>query len=156
MKKLLTVFAALGLAFSVFTTPILAQGSTPDPAASNTTSSATTTAPDTYRGIIPASKKPTTEINCNSATDLGEKIHCGTVTLNDFPLLIIYLIQWVLTIAGGIAVIMIMIGGFQYMLGGVTDDKERGKKTLIYAISGLVVAFMAWWIVELIQVWLTS
>ena len=113
-----------------------------------------------YRGIIPAAEVPNTQIQCDTITasseDIGAKIHCGKVTLNDFPILVVYLIQWILTLAGGIAVIMIMVGGFQYMLGGVTDDKERGKKTLIYALGGLVVAFMAWWIVELIQVWITS
>jgi len=88
--------------------------------------------------------------------DLGARIHCGSVTLNDIPLLIVTLIQWVLSLAGGIAVIMIMIGGFQYMAGGVTDDKEKGKKTIIYAVAGLIVAFFAWWIVELIQVWMTQ
>jgi len=112
-----------------------------------------------YRGIIPAADTPNAEIDCQSvsaSSQLGEKIHCGKVSLNDFPELIVYLIQWILTLAGSVAVIMIMIGAFQYMFGGVTDDKERGKKTLIYAIGGLIVAFMAWWIVELVQVWITS
>lgn len=157
MKKFMTFIGAASLAFIMVITPISAQD--------------TNAGSNGYRGIIPTSTTSTNGnagIDCNItnqgvevmnpdiANDIGAKIHCGYVSLNDFPLLVIYLIQWVLTIAGGIAVIMIMIGGFQYMLGGVTDDKERGKKTLIYAITGLVVAFMAWWIVELIQVWLTS
>ncbi len=88
--------------------------------------------------------------------DLGSKIYCGTVSLNDIPALIVYLIQWLMTLVGGICVIMIMIGGVQYMIGGVTDDKEQGKKTVIYALGGLIVAMFAWIIVELVQVWLTS
>jgi len=110
------------------------------------------------QGVIPATEKAggNQAIDCDNPVDLAERIHCGSVSLNDFPELLVYLIQWVLTLAGSIAVIMIMVGAFQYMFGGLTDDKERGKKTLIYAIGGLIVAFMAWWIVELVQVWITS
>lgn len=88
--------------------------------------------------------------------DIGAKIYCGTVSLNDIPQLIVYLIQWLMTLVGGICVIMIMIGGVQYMIGGVTDDKEQGKKTVIYALGGLITSMFAWIIVELIQVWLTA
>ena len=132
MKKISIILGSAFLAFSLTMAPAFAQG------------------------IIPKAEAPYGEVDCDSVSDIGGKIQCGTVSLNDVPILIIYLIQWVLTLAGSIAVIMIMVGAFQYMLGGVTDDKERGKKTLIYAIGGLVVAFMAWWIVELVQVWITS
>lgn len=138
MKKISLLFGSALMVLSVFITPVLAQG------------------------IIPPTNNhdSNVEIDCGKieadSEDIGAKIHCGKVTLNDFPVLIIYLIQWILTLAGSISVIMIMVGAFQYMLGGVTDDKERGKKTLIYAIGGLIVAFMAWWIVELVQVWITS
>lgn len=86
----------------------------------------------------------------------GMDIKNGQVHLIHIPALIMYWIQILLQVAGGFAVIMIMVGGVQYMIGSVSNDKEQGKKTLTYALGGLVLAFMAWWIVELIQVWITS
>jgi len=86
----------------------------------------------------------------------GMSIASGHVHMVHFPALILYWIQVLLSIAGGCAVIMVMVGGVQYMIGTVSNDNERGKKTITYALGGLVVAFFAWWIVELIQVWITS
>lgn len=157
MKKFAIIFGSGLLAFMLAMSPVLAQETDGDGSADPSAATETTATPS-YRGIIPASGTSggNASIDCDSPSDLGAKIHCGKVTLDDFPAMIVYLIQWILTLAGGIAVIMIMVGGFQYMLGGLTDDKERGKKTLIYALGGLVVSFMAWWIVELVQVWITS
>lgn len=86
----------------------------------------------------------------------GMDIATGRVHMVHLPALVMYWIQILLQIAGGFAVIMIMVGGVQYMIGTISNNKEQGKNTLIYAISGLILAFFAWWIVELIQVWLTS
>lgn len=80
----------------------------------------------------------------------------GDVHLKHVPGLVAYWIQILLQLAGSFAVIMIMVGAVQYMIGSVSNDKEQGKKTLIYALTGLVVAFFAWWIVELLMVWMTS
>ena len=153
MKKIIGLALGCAFVFSNFASTVTAQGIIPETTTYDSNDQIVCqipsgdTAPD---GRILYKPNPAIE------KDIGAKIFCGSVTLNDFPALIVYLIQWVLTLAGSIAVIMVMIGGFQYMLGGVTDDKERGKKTIIYALGGLVVAFMAWWIVELIQVWITS
>lgn len=86
----------------------------------------------------------------------GMSIASGHVHMIHIPALVLYWIQIILSIAGGCAVVMVMVGGVQYMIGSVSNDKERGKKTITYAIGGLAVAFFAWWIVELIQVWITS
>jgi len=80
----------------------------------------------------------------------------GDVDMVHLPALVLYWIQVLLSVAGGFAVVMVMVGGVQYMIGSVSNDKEQGKKTITYAIGGLVLAFFAWWIVELIQVWMTS
>lgn len=86
----------------------------------------------------------------------GMNIANGDVHMVHLPALVLYWIQVLLSIAGGLAVVMVMVGGVQYMIGSVSNDKEQGKKTIIYAIGGLVLAFFAWWIVELIQVWMTA
>ena len=86
----------------------------------------------------------------------GMNIANGDVHMVHLPALVLYWIQVLLSVAGGFAVVMVMVGGVQYMIGSVSNDKEQGKKTITYAIGGLALAFFAWWIVELIQVWMTS
>ncbi len=86
----------------------------------------------------------------------GMSITEGQVHMVHLPALVLYWVQVVLSVAGGFAVVMIMVGGVQYMIGSVSNDKEQGKKTITYAVAGLVVAYFAWWIVELIQVWITA
>jgi hypothetical protein len=58
--------------------------------------------------------------------------------------------------AGGIAVLFIMIGGYRYMASGGNEEMaSTGKKTLIYAIIGLVVIIMATAIVNIVMDLLT-
>lgn len=54
------------------------------------------------------------------------------------------LMGYLKSIAGFIAVIFIIIGGIMYMISaGDKDMMERGKKTLLYAISGLAIVIAA-------------
>jgi len=97
------------------------------------------------KGILPAKGDP-----------LYEKVKEGTIELSDIPLFILQWIDYLTYLAGSIAVIMIIVGGYQYMIGSITDDKERGKKTLMYALVGVAVTFSAWILVNWIQTWITS
>ena len=72
------------------------------------------------------------------------------------PFFVTYLIQFLLQIAGLIAVLFIVFGGFKYVTGGLIEDKESGKKAVIHAIIGLLVALSAWIVVNFIQMALTS
>ncbi len=90
------------------------------------------------------------------AGGLGNTIQNGNASLNLIPQLVIYWIQWILSMAGGLAVIMVMFGGYQYIIGGSTSSKEGGMRTIIWALGGLFVSFFAWWLIELIQVWMTT
>ncbi len=76
--------------------------------------------------------------------------------LYDIPCYATYLIEVLVYFAGGIAVLFVVIGGYQYMIGGITEDKEAGKKTLLYALGGFALAVLAWTIVNIVQVFLTS
>ena len=87
---------------------------------------------------------------------LGCALQSGKIRLFMIPFFITYLIQFLLQIAGLIAVLFVVYGGFQYVKGGVSEDKDSGKKTLTHALIGLVVALSAWMIVNFIQVALTS
>ncbi|MFA6457971.1 MAG: pilin [Patescibacteria group bacterium] len=88
--------------------------------------------------------------------DLVEKFRTGKFELYDLPAYIIYLIDFLIYIAGGIAVLFVVIGGYKYMIGGMVDDKEAGKKTIAFALTGFAVSVLAWVIVNFVQVWLTS
>jgi len=46
--------------------------------------------------------------------------------------------------ASGVAVLMLIIGGIQYM-----NNPEQGKKTLTAAIIGLIIVILAWSIVNI-------
>lgn len=105
------------------------------------------------KGIIPAADPNDPESN---QSQFAQKVADGTLELNDLPLVIIYWIDWLTWLAGSIAVIFLIIGGYQYIFGGLTDDKENGKKTFLYAVSGLIVVFFSWIAINLIQGWLTS
>jgi type IV secretory pathway VirB2 component (pilin) len=99
------------------------------------------------QGLIPESKE---------SGDLGDRIQRGEAGLNDIPLILLQMIDVLTKLAGTIAVIFIIYAGFQMILSGITEDKAAAKSTLTYAVAGLVVTFMAWVIVNLIQVQLTS
>lgn len=99
------------------------------------------------KGIIP---------RCIEKGDLGCRIRDGQVNMGDLALLIVHLIDLLTIFAGSLAVIMIMWAGFQMMVGEIAGTKEQAKTTMMWAIIGLVVSFLAWVIVNLIQTQLTG
>ncbi len=113
-----------------------------------------------FRGIIPAPDPTQTQIDPSTNEviniSLGAKIQNGTVSLSDIPLVLIYFIDILTKIAGTLAVIFLMYGGFQLMFAGATEDKQAAKSTVKWAIIGLIVTFLAWVIVNFIQTQLTS
>ena len=57
----------------------------------------------------------------------------------------------ILYIVGIIAVIMLIIGGIKYVIsGGVAKKVTDAKNTVLYAIIGLVIAFLAFAIVNFV------
>jgi hypothetical protein len=66
--------------------------------------------------------------------------------------LAVNIIQFVLAISGMAAVLFIVVGGFQYILGGASpDNAKKGKQTLLYAVLGLVIVLLAYTIVAVVQ-----
>ncbi|MEI8072929.1 MAG: pilin [Candidatus Saccharibacteria bacterium] len=71
----------------------------------------------------------------STATNLADQIKTVTNTL--------------LYVLGIIAVIMIIVGGLRYALSGGNENATRGAKdTILYAVIGLVVASLAFAIVN--------
>lgn len=54
-------------------------------------------------------------------------------------------------VIGALAVIFIIIGGFQYVLsGGDPGNTNRAKETILYAIIGLIVSLLAFTVVDFV------
>jgi len=61
--------------------------------------------------------------------------------------------NWLLGFVGLIAVLMLIWGGFLYLTSAGDDSKaENGKKTISYALIGLLVAGFAYAIVKVVVV----
>ncbi len=66
--------------------------------------------------------------------------------------LILRVIQILLAIAGLVAVIFLIVGGFRYIIaGGNEETAETAKKTIINAIIGIVIIILAFVIVRVIS-----
>ncbi|KKU80015.1 MAG: hypothetical protein UY05_C0016G0002 [Candidatus Peregrinibacteria bacterium GW2011_GWA2_47_7] len=58
---------------------------------------------------------------------------------------IVNIINFVLSFLGLLAVIMIIYGGFLYVTaGGVEEQSTKGKKSLQYAVIGILIVLMSW------------
>lgn len=79
---------------------------------------------------------------------LGCAIKTGRVSMWMIPFFVKYLIQFAISIAGLVAVGAIIIGGYFYLFSGLDNDKERGKKAIMYGLLGFIVVLLAWTIVN--------
>lgn len=95
---------------------------------------------------------------CTGSKDelLGCAIKTGGVTLGMIPYFISYITNFFLAIIGLVCVLFIVIGGYFYIYGGLSENKEKGKKTIMHALMGLGVASLAWVIVNIIMAAVTS
>ncbi len=58
------------------------------------------------------------------------------------------IINMILALVGFIAVLFLIIGGFQYITAsGNPDQLESAKKTIMYSIIGIVIVVISWAIV---------
>ncbi len=57
---------------------------------------------------------------------LGCAIQTGNIHLWMLPYYITYIIEFLMNIAGLISVLFVIIGGYLYAWGGLTEDKEKG------------------------------
>jgi hypothetical protein len=68
-----------------------------------------------------------------------------------FAKIIPFLISWTINLAMGLAVIMIIIGGYLYLTAyGDEEQRQRGTRTLYYSLIGLIIAMTAYGIVGII------
>ena len=75
----------------------------------------------------------------------------GVPTLSCLPPLITGFINWAIIFAGIVAIIIIIYGGYKYInSGGDPKQADIARKTLIYAVFGLLFIFMSFFIVRAI------
>jgi predicted small integral membrane protein len=71
--------------------------------------------------------------------------------LSDLPPLLASLIYWLLLFSGTVAVIIILISGIRFILsGGEAKTVETAKKSMTYAILGLLLVFFSFLILNFI------
>ena len=87
----------------------------------------------------------------------GEVLPGGNLYQSDikssaiFSKIIPFVIKYLVGLAAALAVIALMIGGYQYLTAyGDTSKHQKATKTLTWAIIGLVLSIMAYGIVTLI------
>lgn len=74
------------------------------------------------------------------------------LTFDDIASYISYAIDVLLAVAGAVAVVYLIIGGYRYITAmGNEDQMKTAKTTMIWAVLGLVIVVCAWLIVN--EIW---
>lgn len=92
----------------------------------------------------------------NEMNLLGCGIKTGRISLAMVPYFIKYFINYLLSIIGIVSVLFIVLGGYFYIWGGITEKKEKGKQFITHALMGLGIASLAWIIVNAVMAIFTS
>lgn len=72
------------------------------------------------------------------------------VHLDDIPAMLRSIIDFLMGIAGTIAVIFIIVGAYKILFGSLSLDKQKGRETIIAALGGFALAALSWFIIKLI------
>ncbi|MFC1810905.1 hypothetical protein ACFLZH_05375 [Patescibacteria group bacterium] len=78
-------------------------------------------------------------------------IKFGKIKFWMIPFYIVYFIEFVIGISGLVAVLFLVVGGFQLIMSGASEGQEKAKNTIKYALMGMVVVLVAWVLVNLVQ-----
>lgn len=101
--------------------------------------------------LTPTVSAATSAVNPTDAINTGVEAAGGTATKDDLPKLIQTIVNVLLFIAGAIAVVMIILGGIRYVTSnGAQDQVKAAKDTILYSVVGLIVALLAFAIVQFV------
>ncbi len=95
-------------------------------------------------------------ISFDQSTILSCAIKSGKIKYWMLGFLIKDIIDFMVRVGALLSVLMIIVGGYYYMTGSLSDDKEKGKNTIQYAIIGLVISLLSWTVANLILLLVTS
>lgn len=120
---------------------------TPTPTPSPTSGTTTTTTGGTCE----------TGFKNNNGICVPDYFKTGVASSTTIGTLATLIIRVLLTLSGMVAVVLIIIGGFQFILSrGNEEAATKGKKTLTYAVIGLIVVIMSFVIVSVVTGTLTN
>lgn len=72
------------------------------------------------------------------------KTDLGTILANGIDALLVF--------AGAVAVLFLIIGGFRYVVSAGNEQQvESAKKTVLYAVLGLIVIFVAFVLIKVVE-----
>ncbi len=77
-----------------------------------------------------------------------KKFQTGLFNLDDVLVYIKYIIELLIVTVSFVSVIFVIIGGYNYLLSFVIEDKESGKNTITNALIGLSVSILSWVIIN--------
>ncbi len=101
----------------------------------------------------PPTLLPTEDANIGGRGDvcqgLATMIKSGKIGTRNLPCFVKFFTQTLIGIAGSLAVVFVMIGGYKYVIPG-DEKKDEAKKTITYALIGLAVSLLAWVIIDLV------
>jgi len=153
MKK---IFSSFILAFVLFSTSL------PVFAASGTVLPSTEKSVDDCKAVMAKiQQKPSVERkeifgddkNLDDGSSANDILACGIRTgdihLWMIPYYIRYVLEFIIGIAGLVAVGGIVYGGYLYLFAGVSDDKDKGKKSIMYGVAGMIITLVAWAVVNI-------
>jgi hypothetical protein len=92
------------------------------------------------------------QVDSIDCTGLGLGLKCSKTDNKDSLLGYAHnIINFGLSLVGLVAVVFIIIGGVRYIISrGEEEEAEKGKKTVIYAIIGLILIGLAYAIVKFV------
>lgn len=82
----------------------------------------------------------------------GVHVVGNVATIKGFEWIFQNIVASILSLAGIVLFIMLVIGGFKYLTSAGNPESAAGaQKTITYAIAGIVIVAMAFWILVLVQ-----
>lgn len=82
--------------------------------------------------------------------DEGKKLREWNIHIDDIPVMIKNATDFLMWIAGTIAIIFVIIWAYKILFGSLEQDKTKWRDTIIMALWGFALASLAWFIVKLI------
>lgn len=85
----------------------------------------------------------------NVSQSVRDASGCSDGKVKPLPDVVIYIINIAIGLSSLVAVIFIIVGGFNYMTStGESTKIEKAKKTIIHAVIGLIICILAFAIVN--------
>jgi len=83
---------------------------------------------------------------------MGEGEAAGVPKIQGIEVVVARILRIIVPLAGVILLAMIVAGGLQYITsGGEAEQAAKARKTLTYAIFGLLAILLSWLIIKLIE-----